>query len=244
MLDPLGFADAKVTRCRASGESVRVQAEVVEDPIRTIQSALAEHGRPRRSRRAVRTQRGRRRHVHVHAPDDSESRQPSDVETALTDAGATDAESSRSTARTSRSRGGTAEQPAHRTSRSARRLRGRRRQRREHLDRRPDVGRDVSRKAVQALVIFFVSSPCTCRSVRVEDGGAVDHRGDPRHHLHVGVYAMFQFEVTPATVTAFLTILGFSLYDTVVVFDKIQREPADAARRPAASTYRRWSTGR
>ena len=37
----------------------------------------------------------------------------------------------------------------------------------------------------------------------------------------VGVYALFQFQVTPATVTAFLTILGFSLYDTVVVFDKV-----------------------
>ena len=37
----------------------------------------------------------------------------------------------------------------------------------------------------------------------------------------VGVYALFQFEVTPATITAFLTILGFSLYDTVVVFDKV-----------------------
>ncbi len=39
--------------------------------------------------------------------------------------------------------------------------------------------------------------------------------------VSVGVYAIFQFEVSPATVTAFLTILGFSLYDTVVVFDKI-----------------------
>ena len=37
----------------------------------------------------------------------------------------------------------------------------------------------------------------------------------------VGVYALFQFQVSPATVTAFLTILGFSLYDTVVVFDKV-----------------------
>src|ERR1700710_694559 len=37
----------------------------------------------------------------------------------------------------------------------------------------------------------------------------------------VGVYALFGFQVTPATVTAFLTILGFSLYDTVVVFDKV-----------------------
>ena len=39
--------------------------------------------------------------------------------------------------------------------------------------------------------------------------------------ITVGVYAITGFEVTPATVIAFLTILGFSLYDTVVVFDKI-----------------------
>ena len=38
----------------------------------------------------------------------------------------------------------------------------------------------------------------------------------------VGVYALFHFAVTPATITAFLTILGFSLYDTVVVFDKVR----------------------
>ena len=40
--------------------------------------------------------------------------------------------------------------------------------------------------------------------------------------ITVGVYAVTQFEVTPATVVAFLTILGYSLYDTVVVFDKIK----------------------
>jgi len=40
--------------------------------------------------------------------------------------------------------------------------------------------------------------------------------------ITVGVYAISGFEVTPATVIAFLTILGFSLYDTVVVFDKIR----------------------
>jgi preprotein translocase subunit SecF len=39
--------------------------------------------------------------------------------------------------------------------------------------------------------------------------------------VSVGVYAIFRFEVTPATVVAFLTILGYSLYDTVVVFDKV-----------------------
>ena len=39
--------------------------------------------------------------------------------------------------------------------------------------------------------------------------------------ITVGVYALSGFEVTPATVTGVLTILGFSLYDTVVVFDKV-----------------------
>src|SRR5262249_12512728 len=42
----------------------------------------------------------------------------------------------------------------------------------------------------------------------------------------VGVYALTGFEVTPATVVAFLTILGFSLYDTVVVFDKVKENVA------------------
>ncbi len=40
--------------------------------------------------------------------------------------------------------------------------------------------------------------------------------------ITVGVYALTGFEVTPATVTGFLTILGYSLYDTVVVFDKVR----------------------
>jgi preprotein translocase subunit SecF len=40
------------------------------------------------------------------------------------------------------------------------------------------------------------------------------------------VYSIFQFEVTPATVIAFLTILGFSLYDTIVVFDKVKENTA------------------
>ena len=40
--------------------------------------------------------------------------------------------------------------------------------------------------------------------------------------ISVGVYSLFEFEVTPATVIAFLTILGFSIYDTIVVFDKVQ----------------------
>lgn len=44
--------------------------------------------------------------------------------------------------------------------------------------------------------------------------------------ITVGVYALSGFEVTPATVTGVLTILGFSLYDTVVVFDKVRENTA------------------
>ena len=45
--------------------------------------------------------------------------------------------------------------------------------------------------------------------------------------ITVGVYALSGFEVTPATVTGVLTILGFSLYDTVVVFDKVRENTKD-----------------
>jgi len=48
--------------------------------------------------------------------------------------------------------------------------------------------------------------------------------------ITVGVYALSGFEVTPATVTGVLTILGFSLYDTVVVFDKVKENTRDLGR--------------
>ena len=42
--------------------------------------------------------------------------------------------------------------------------------------------------------------------------------------ITAGVYSLIGFEVTPATVIGLLTILGYSLYDTVVVFDKVEGE--------------------
>ncbi len=54
--------------------------------------------------------------------------------------------------------------------------------------------------------------------------------------ITVGVYALFGFEVTPATVTGVLTILGFSLYDTVVVFDKVRENTKNLSR--SRKTYR------
>ncbi|MBA2953058.1 protein translocase subunit SecF [Nocardioides sp. MAH-18] len=47
--------------------------------------------------------------------------------------------------------------------------------------------------------------------------------------ITIGVYALSGFEVTPATVTGLLTILGFSLYDTVVVFDKVRENTRNLA---------------
>jgi len=55
--------------------------------------------------------------------------------------------------------------------------------------------------------------------------------------ITIGVYALVGFEVTPATVTGVLTILGFSLYDTVVVFDKVRENTADL--RGTRQTYAR-----
>ena len=55
--------------------------------------------------------------------------------------------------------------------------------------------------------------------------------------ITVGVYALTGFEVTPATVTGLLTILGYSLYDTVVVFDKVREN----TRGIATSTRRTYA---
>jgi preprotein translocase subunit SecF len=55
--------------------------------------------------------------------------------------------------------------------------------------------------------------------------------------ITIGVYAWSGFEVTPATVTGLLTILGYSLYDTVVVFDKVREN----TQRFAEQTRRTWS---
>ena len=54
--------------------------------------------------------------------------------------------------------------------------------------------------------------------------------------ITVGIYALVGFEVTPATVIGFLTILGYSLYDTVVVFDKV-RENTPSLTATATCTY-------
>lgn len=85
-------------------------------------------------------------------------------------------------------------------------------------------GQDVSRKAIQGLLIFLALVALVIslyfRTWKMAAAGLVALIFDLT--LTVGVYSLVGFEVTPASVIGFLTILGYSLYDTVVVFDKVR----------------------
>ena len=84
-------------------------------------------------------------------------------------------------------------------------------------------GGEITDKAVRALVIFLIIVSIFI-SIRFEYRMAVAALAAMVHDVIVvvGVYSVLGFEVTPATVIAFLTILGYSLYDTIVVFDRVQ----------------------
>ena len=91
----------------------------------------------------------------------------------------------------------------------------------------PTWGDEVSKKAIRALVFFFLAIAAYL-SLRFEYKMAIAAIAAVVHDIliTVGAYALTGFPVTPATVIAFLTILGFSLYDTVVVFDKVDENVA------------------
>jgi preprotein translocase subunit SecF len=91
-------------------------------------------------------------------------------------------------------------------------------------------GRDVSKKALQALVVFFLVIVAYI-SVRFEFKMAISAIVAVIHDIliTVGIYALTGLQVSPATVVAFLTILGYSLYDTIVVFDKVDENVKHAA---------------
>ncbi|HEV8167131.1 MAG TPA: protein translocase subunit SecF [Actinomycetota bacterium] len=84
-------------------------------------------------------------------------------------------------------------------------------------------GSQVSRKALLGLLAFLLVVTVYV-SFRMEWKMAVAALVALVHDLIItaGIYALARFEVTPATVIAVLTILGYSLYDTVVVFDKVR----------------------
>jgi len=87
----------------------------------------------------------------------------------------------------------------------------------------PTWGGDVTSKAFQGLVVFLLLV-IVFLSLYFEWKMAIAAIVALIHDLviTIGVYALVGFEVTPATVIGLLTILGYSLYDTVVVFDKVK----------------------
>lgn len=100
----------------------------------------------------------------------------------------------------------------------------------------PSWGEEITNQARQALVYFFIAIMLYI-SIRLEWKMAVGALVSMAHDLllSVGVYSVFQIEVTPATVISFLTILGYSLYDTIVVFD---RALENSARQVSKVPYR------
>jgi preprotein translocase subunit SecF len=86
----------------------------------------------------------------------------------------------------------------------------------------PTWGSDITKKAILAVIIFFVVVVIYI-SFRFEWKMAVAALAAVLHDLLVvaGVYSLSGLQVTPDTVVAVLTILGYSLYDTVVVFDRV-----------------------
>jgi preprotein translocase subunit SecF len=88
-------------------------------------------------------------------------------------------------------------------------------------------GGEVTDKAVRALIIFMVVIVAFI-SYRFEWKMAAGAFAALVHDLVItaGVYSLVGFSVTPSSVIAILTILGYSLYDTVVVFDKVEENTA------------------
>jgi preprotein translocase subunit SecF len=86
----------------------------------------------------------------------------------------------------------------------------------------PSWGEEISEKALRALLVFLVLVTIYI-ALRFELKMAIPTLAALVHDIlvTVGVYSLTQFEVTPATVIAMLTILGYSIYDGIVVFDKV-----------------------
>jgi len=88
-------------------------------------------------------------------------------------------------------------------------------------------GSQITSKAIYGLVVFLIAVTIYM-SFRFEWKMAFAAIIALLHDLLItaGIYALVGFEVSPSTVIALLTILGYSLYDTVVVFDKVRENTA------------------
>ena len=88
----------------------------------------------------------------------------------------------------------------------------------------------MSQQALRALVIFLLAVALLMtvyfRNWKMAAAGLIALAHDLV--ITVGIYAWTGFEVSPATMIGFLTVLGYSLYDTVVVFDKVRENTNEA----------------
>ncbi|MEU6849748.1 protein translocase subunit SecF, partial [Actinacidiphila alni] len=101
----------------------------------------------------------------------------------------------------------------------------------------PSWGKEISQKALEGLIIFLVLVVAYL-AIAFEWRKAIAALIALLHDLTIttGVYAIVGFEVTPGTVIGLLTILGYSLYDTVVVFDGLKEATKDITKQNK-STY-------
>ncbi len=91
----------------------------------------------------------------------------------------------------------------------------------------PSWGKEITGKAVQSLIAFLVLVALYI-SWQLEWRMAIAALAGVAHDIivTVGIYSLFHFDVSPSTVISFLTILGYSLYDTVVVYDRLKENSA------------------
>lgn len=93
----------------------------------------------------------------------------------------------------------------------------------------PSWGADITGKAVRALIIFVILAGIVMalyfRTWKMSVAAIIALIHDIV--ITAGVYGILGFEITPSAVIGFLTILGYSLYDTVVVFDKIRENTSE-----------------
>jgi preprotein translocase subunit SecF len=94
----------------------------------------------------------------------------------------------------------------------------------------PTWGKQITNKALTGLFVFL-ALVIVYISMRFEPRMAAAAIIALIHDILItaGIYSVVGFEVTPSTVIAFLTILGYSLYDTVVVFDKVRENTVGLA---------------
>jgi preprotein translocase subunit SecF len=101
----------------------------------------------------------------------------------------------------------------------------------------PSWGKEITKKALYGLIAFLIVIMLFL-AMTFEPKMAIAAIVAVVHDVFitVGIYALVGFDVTPATVIGFLTILGYSLYDTVVVFDKV-RENTRSITSTSKQTY-------